>query len=415
MKFSYKRREWTRRAYLAANDVAIIAAKGTGKTFTCANWVFRMAMKFPGSRGLITMNSRQQVRDIFEQDLKPLFDTVPYTMNKSEGDISFFNGSLIHLRSAEAADKVESVTYDWWWGDECSFYAPDTLRLFYSRTRTGPKRKRITSMPDDPDAYIYQFIETAGIETYELALKDNPNEEWASNYSKDLELIYQGEQLKRYRDGLRTSLSGQGLFYANSTHMADAPIRPAEDLLLVWDFNVEYRAVSAWQVQGKIDPGYPTVNAVKSWQMTEPTVALDAEKLCAELAGHTGLIYLHGDASGDNRTAQATGSMWLSIRQVFDKHFPNRIRYVVPNSNPPIKDTIQCANWALNSGLLHISTPARKLFNSVVSTKADKHGEIDKSSDYKDGGARSHEMDTFRYAVWYYFAKFYTKKSFYIV
>jgi hypothetical protein len=417
MKFNYQSKEWTRAAYLSPDDVAIVAAKGTGKTYTCSQWCFRMAMKFPGSRGLITMNTRQQVRDIFNQDLKPVFDMVPYTLNKTEGDVSFFNGSIIHLRSAEpeAAKKVESVTYDWWWGDECSFYAPDVMRLFYSRIRTGMRRKRITSMPDDPDAFLYQFIEHAGITLFELSLYDNPNSDFADGYAEQLKMVYQGEQLKRYLHGLRTSLSGTGLFYLTTDHLKTTPINPADDIHLVWDFNVEYRAVSAWQQTGKIEPGYPTVNCVKSWQMREPTVALDAEQLCNELETHKGLIYLNGDASGDNRTAQATGSMWKSIRDVFERRYPGRIRYVVKASNPPIKDTIQCANWALNSNLIAISEPAKKLYNSVVSTKADKYGEIDKSQDYKDGGARSHEMDTFRYAVWYFYGRHYSKKTFFIV
>jgi hypothetical protein len=181
-------------------------------------------------------------------------------------------------------------------------------------------------------------------------------------------------------------------------------INPSDELMLSWDFNVEYRAVSAWQVVGRHPEGYPIVACVQSWRMKGATVYEDAVELSESLKRtHRNRILLNGDASGKNRTAQATDSMWKTVKEIFEKTFGN-VTYIVPNSNPPVKDTIQCLNWALRLGLIQFNENERNVYNSLQAIKADKYGEIDKSIDYREGtSARTHDGDTARYAVWHYF------------
>ena len=75
-------------------------------------------------------------------------------------------------------------------------------------------------------------------------------------------------------------------------------------------------------------------------------------------------------------------------------------RYIVPKSNPPVKDTIQCLNWALRAGLVLFNYSEKNVYMSLQACKSDKYGEIDKSADYNaNTSVRSHEVDTARYAV----------------
>jgi predicted GNAT family acetyltransferase len=120
-----------------------------------------------------------------------------------------------------------------------------------------------------------------------------------------------------------------------------------------------------------------------------------------------GNVYLLGDASGQNRTAQTTDSMWKTVKEVFISHFGGRIRYLVPASNPSVKDTIQCVNWALRSNLVRFAEKERNVYMSMQSARADKYGEIDKANDYKPTGIKSHETDTARYALWHFYSKHY--------
>jgi hypothetical protein len=106
----------------------------------------------------------------------------------------------------------------------------------------------------------------------------------------------------------------------------------------------------------------------------------------------------------------ATDSMWKTVKEVFYANFEN-VRYIVPKSNPSVKDTIQCLNWAIRSGLVQFAYDERNVYMSLQGAKADKYGEIDKAKDY-DGtsSAKSHEADTARYASWHFFSKLYPGK-----
>ena len=391
--------------------VSIIAAKGVGKTWSGALYICREIADQPNSQGLVMFNTLQQARDIFAQDIEPRFKELnwPYNFNQQTLVCKVFD-TLIHFRSAEpsALERIESVAYHWGWADEASYYSPDAFKTFFSRIRKGNARIRVTSMPDEPDHFMYSFLEGMDGVMYELSLKDNPDREFADRYEKFLRATYSGAQLERYLSGKRVSLSGEGLFNVES-HMrrSDVTIDPDRDLMIVWDFNVEYRAVSAWQEIGIAPDGNKIVGCVKSWQMKEPTVYYDAEKLSDELQSHRGNIILHGDASGESRTAQTTDSMWKTIREVFYAKLKN-VRYILHKSNPPVKDTIQCLNWALRQGLVLFNESERNVYMSLSAVKADKYGEIDKSMDYTaNTTVRSHEADTARYAVFQYYKHVY--------
>jgi hypothetical protein len=394
--------------------VSIIGAKGSGKTWSGARYICREIASQRHAQGLVMFNTLQQARDIYAQDVEPLLRDLnwPYHFNQQSLILKVFD-TLIHFRSAEptALERIESVAYHWGWADECSFYSPEALKTFVSRVRKGDARVRLTSMPDEPDNFMYSFIEGLEGKMYEIALKDNPDRKFADRYEKFLRATYSGAQLERFLSGKRVSLSGLGLFAVEpQMRIAGDPYDPNEDMMLCWDFNVEYRAVSAWQQTGFTADAHPIVTCVRSWQMKEPTVLEDAEVLCNQLRKHKGRIILHGDASGQSRTAMATDSMWKTVKEVFYANFEN-VRYIVPKSNPSVKDTIQCLNWAIRSGLVQFAYDERNVYMSLQGAKADKYGEIDKAKDY-DGtsSAKSHEADTARYASWHFFSKLYPGK-----
>lgn len=397
--------------------VSIIGAKGSSKTWSGARFALVQITKQQRSQGLIMANSRQQILDIFEQDIRPLLEDLgwEHSFNAQSLNLKVFD-SVIHLRSADpdAVKKIESIAYHWGWADEASYYDPETLKTFTSRIRKGKRLVRITSMPDEPDHAMYDFIENLvesfGGELYEIGLLDNPDKEFVENYTKILKATYTGAQLERFLYGKRVSLEGDGLFLVEGDMRGEYPYDPEEPLLLSWDFNVEYRAVSAWQVIGKSEAVQDVVACVKSWRMKEQTVYDDAVALCHELKNHKNVLFLHGDASGESRSAQTTTSMWKMVRDVFYEHFDD-VRFVVPKRNPPVKDTIQCSNWALREGLVRFNQEERNVYMSMQAVKADKYGEIDKSIDYKNTTTtRTHETDTARYALWHYFSKVFPGK-----
>lgn len=271
---------------------------------------------------------------------------------------------------------------------------------------------RFTSMPDDPDEFIYDYVErVCGEHFHEVTLFDNPDTNFVEAYEKQLREIYSGPELDRLLYARRVSLSGLGLFAANQDHRINYAYDPSQPLYLDWDFNVEYRALTSWQEVGKEErlvSGKPMVlpvmNCIESFQLKNYTTLEDAREVCNHYSGHDSQIFLHGDASGENRSAQTSDSMWRQIREVFEQNF-SEARYVTPRSNPNVKDTIQVTNWALRNNLLQFSDKAKIAYRYLVAAKADKYGEVDKSNDYSEGGAKSHEVDTIRYLAHYIYHK----------
>lgn len=409
--------------------VFMFGGKGSGKSFAGTLFACHMVSMFPGSQGLLMWNTLGQAKDMFRQDIEPRFKELGwrYRYNEQSAKIEV-EGSVIHLRSAEpdANEKIESVQYSWGWADEASFYPAESLRRFVSRIRKDKGLVRISSMPDDPDAFIYSFADNIereclmsgiGFKLFEINLNDNPDAEFRKQYEMTLKSTYEGEQLRRYLNGERVSLAGLGAFRVNQSMIGDYPYDPNKDLYLSWDFNVEYRAVTAWQAQGVTPEGHHSVACVKAWQMKEPTIHDDAVWLCNALKDHKALIYLDGDASGDAKTPMATMTAWGAIKQAFSQAFPSKLRYVVSSHNPNVQNTIQCANWALTNGLVAFDTSAKACYNALVACRLDKSGSIDKSRDGHAGAPRSHEADTARYALWHFFRRTYpgNKTKYFVV
>lgn len=385
--------------------VTIIGSKGPGKTYVGARFVANCVESLPGSKGIFACPTNRQTEDIWEQDIKSLLDALnwQYTHNKNEGIVRFWNGTILHLRSAESPGRIESLQYHWGWQDEVSLAKKDFAKTINSRIRAmdGTGHKRFTSMPDDPDHFIYSWLEDISDEFHEPSLYDNPNKTFVENYERELKSIYHGNELDRYLHGKRVSLKGIGLFAAEESHKQNYNYHPENDLTLVWDFNVMYRAVTSWHEVGLSEDYIPKYNSIESFQLKNSTTEADADALCSYFEDHKADIILHGDASGDNKSAQTSDSMWRQIKGVFEDRFPRQIRYVVPDSNPNVKDTIQVTNWALMKGLISFSEAANVAYRYLVAAKADKYGELDKSNDYNPEGPKTHEVDTIRYLAWH--------------
>jgi hypothetical protein len=313
-------------------------------------------------------------------------------------EIVFETGAEIHLKSVETYKTAEGLEYDAWFADEFQDHSEEAVRVFHTRTRKARERSlfRIVGMPDDPLHFMYSYFAENGYTLNEISLYEHPSQEWIDYYEAELKKVYKGAELDRFLYGKRVSLTGVGAFTVseiNQTH--EDYYDQKQELHLVWDFNYEYRAVVVGQFINK------NIEVIRSFQMKEATVEDDAVYLANYFANHQGAVYLRGDASGDSRSAQATESMWQKIRKVFVAKFGSRLRYAVPKSNPSVKDTIQLTKWALMTSRIRFNKNlASTALMAVTAAKLDKYGEIDKSNDYKNVAAKSHEVDVIRYLAY---------------
>ena len=393
--------------------VAIIGAKGSAKS--TANFETLLAMIIKGNcRILLTCGTSEQVKKLFKQKLWEDLKNIPvHSSNFQTMEFVFVTGAELHLKSVETYKTAEGLEYDAWFADEFQDHSKEAVEVFHSRTR---RRKdncifRIVGMPDDPEHFMYKYFDENGYTLHEITLFDHPDQNWIDFYSKELAKIYSGAMLDRYLYGKRVSLSGLGAFRITQEHKGefvhDEPNK--EDLLFSWDFNNEYRAVTVWQSK-KIE-GFIHAYCIASHQMSEVTVQEDAKKLCEMYSDYSGQIYLTGDASGDSKSAQTSESMWVQVKREFKEAFGLRLRYIVPRSNPNVKDTIQLVNYALVQNRVYFGNNAIQAFRALTASKLDKFGEIDKSKDYSNAENKSHEVDTIRYALWHFIEDFPSKKK----
>lgn len=385
--------------------VSVIGAKGSGKSTTNFEVFFRLIlaseMHNKKLRILLTCGTRGQVVKLLKEKLwDDIEKFIPLkASNFSNLEFEFAKGTVLHLHSVETFKKAEGIGYHVWFADEFQDHSKEAADTFFSRTRLrigeNEPLLRIVGMPDDPEHFQYKWLEDKKFILHEITLEQNPDKDFSKRYEAQLRETYFGAELDRFLYGKRVSLNGLGLFAVNQSHRKNVDYNPEKPIMFCWDFNNEYRAVTVWQWEKM------QYNCIYSLQMKEVTVQEDAIKICEQFANHQREVYLHGDASGNNKSAQTSESMWINVKKEFVSKFGAKVRYIVPASNPNVKDTIQCVNFALSQNRVYFSDSAVNAYRALVSAKADKFGEIDKSKDYTDATVKSHEVDTVRYAIWH--------------
>lgn len=103
-------------------------------------------------------------------------------------------------------------------------------------------------------------------------------------------------------------------------------------------------------------------------------------------------IYLHGDATGNSKTANSKNTNWQIINEKLKSFKPHRL---YGQSNPGVLDTINAVNCAFNQDKIFFDNNCKELIKDMESLQYNDKGEIDKKQDLM----RSHLCDTLRYLV----------------
>jgi hypothetical protein len=116
-------------------------------------------------------------------------------------------------------------------------------------------------------------------------------------------------------------------------------------------------------------------------------------------------VYVHGDATGEQRKTSASRTDWQIVKEFFGRHTDwYHAGFRVPSDNPPVKDRINCVNAMLRNHAgehrLLIDPRCKHLIKDLeqVCWKADPHGnplaELDKSDPM-----RTHASDAVGYWI----------------
>jgi hypothetical protein len=106
-------------------------------------------------------------------------------------------------------------------------------------------------------------------------------------------------------------------------------------------------------------------------------------------------VYLHGDATGGNKTANSLRSNWDIIRDSLKEYNPMRLYGRV---NSSVQDTINGMNCAFKQDKIFIDKQCVELIKDLEFMKYNDNNEPDKKTDLN----RSHWFDCLRYISHYF-------------
>jgi hypothetical protein len=163
------------------------------------------------------------------------------------------------------------------------------------------------------------------------------------------------------------------------------------ELHISFDFNHSPATAIACQIKDEL-------RVVWGWYLLDS----DTFQLSADVANwcqdnrHSRRIYLYGDATGKQKTANSKKTNWQIVWDAFRARGFNPVKRY-GNSNPSVQDSINSTKIAFKDDWIYINGEGGDLIELVKDLEVltyDRHGGIDKS-DWK----RSHMQDELRYLV----------------
>lgn len=368
--------------------------------------------------------TREQAKRIYWDDLKA---RVPRSLisdiRETELEIQLVTSLRYCVVGMDKAERIEGEPIDWICLDELDAMKDGvwdkTVRPALS-TPGRPGRARFVGKPKGRRT-LYRLFKYA---------TSSGDPEWEGFHWKSSTVIDPDEDASARRtldprsyaqeyDADFVNLSGR-IYYAFSAPIhAVEPLPYFDDqpLMLGLDFNVKPGILEViqeqryWgtnpQVAGEITSSIDEV-----WIPDDSNTRLVCRAFLNKLSTkgtpyreHKGLVLIYGDATGGARgTAKVDGSDWAIVRQELEPVFGDRLRFHVPEANPPERVRVNAVNARLLSadGRVRWLIDPRRCphliddFESVQGT-ADGSGEIDK--DPQRFGMLTHVSDGAGYVI----------------
>src|SRR5262245_35084658 len=325
-----------------------------------------------------------------------------------------WNGSFIGYKSCEApALKSSGIGIDWAQFDEPPpqrHYDEATIRV------SGGRRLRIfgtaTILPPEGHietiSWLYSVLiapilggARTDIGLFTASIYDNPYLE-AEEITR-LESRYPVGSLQR-----RIRLNGEllpgvvgAVAYGNfsrGVHVRPQPlVSPYRPLRWCIDFNVQ----PFCSVVCQREPGLLRVH--REVVVEEGSIEDLCEAFKRVYPAHPNDVWIYGDATGGNRTAQTAKSSYVLILEHL-RNYPSRVRLKVPEANPLVVDRVNAVNVALRDELgaahLVIDPSCVELIADFEQVLSDPRGGIRKSYNLRDAySKRTGTSDAIGYEI----------------
>lgn len=327
---------------------------GSGKTHGGAVWALTMALKYPGTKGLITANSYSQLK---KATLSKFFqilheNDIDYKYKSQDGIIEI-NGTEIYCISMEKYDLLRGIEIGWAWSDECAFYKPEAFDVLIGRIRDnkGPCLWKGTTTPNGFNWLYTKFVETPlpGSSIVTGKTMDNLGN-LGKNYLSTLTAQYDSRLARQELDGEFVNLTSGKVYYGFDRLKH---VQRTDDVnRLIWigmDFNVDpLCGVYCYESNGKI---YVTKEL---YQRDSNTFKAAKEILQQYRAVSVNIV---ADDSGTKRKTSSSNTDYEILRRANLN--------VEKFRNPRVKDRYNNINRLFDHGLLFIDPNCKKLIEDL--------------------------------------------------
>ncbi len=138
--------------------IILTTGRQFGKTMMAQNLILKWALETNDSVSMWVSPIYSQCRKVFEDLEKILYDSnLTTSLNKSNLEIEFINGSKIIFRSAERPDNMRGYTLDYLVVDEAAFVRDDTYNMVLKHTTIVKGKKVLFISTPKGKNYLYEL------------------------------------------------------------------------------------------------------------------------------------------------------------------------------------------------------------------------------------------------------------------
>jgi hypothetical protein len=356
-----------------------------------------------GSQGMVVAPTFPMLRDsTLDTFMRLAVPSLVRDFNRAEMTMTLVNGVRVLWRSADNPDSLRGANLGWVFMDEASLMTEEVFDILLGRLREQPGRLWITTTPKGFN-WLYRVFESERRPGYKLVrCSTRGNKFLPDGYIEALEAKYSGAWSKQELEGEWVEWTDSPCYHEmrreRNVQPTRAEYRPDLPLALCMDFNVRYMS---WPY-GQVIKGQPVVLG----EVTCRRGAAISEMVRLfrnERPDHRGEVWVYGDASGRNRTAQTARSDYDLVMDAF-KGYPSRVVVNAPAKNPPPRDRINAVNRILAEpeGRLLIDPSCAELISDLLQTEWDKTGSREQQypDPEDDRNVRTHASSALGYWLW---------------
>lgn len=252
----------------------------------------------------------------------------------------------------------------------------------------------IVTTPEGFKGTYHIFVENQKDNQEIIHAKTTDNPYLPATYISMLREQYPERLLKAYLDGQFINLTAGNVYYAfdrdNHIRKEDHVLDKSLPVNICFDFNVFPYSVSLNQIVRDDD-----IRFFAEWVSSTYSNTYEACDMLMQILPSDIDVVIYGDASGRNGAANSTVSNYQIIDEKMQGYFKS-MTYLVPPSNPPVKDRINCFNSKLAKNHITFNKSCVKLIQDLEQvTWNEKLSEIDKSNIH-----RTHSSDGAGYFIY---------------